>query len=321
MVGAEAFVPNFVHAMEQQQNEQKVVVVMVLVGIARTLWRYWGKAAMEATIRVLACEEGVDPQEIFAQVEYQDQEPHDTTATTEDSGVSSNEASWRKTFGVDDIRLTPKRSDAQQLPPQPQPQQQQQQAASSSVIAIGQPGYVAQEVQKYEPKQDNVMEDDQLIHKTILASVQIGKGTPSTQQQFDPMQTNDAWCNDEKQNLQGQLATSNATIRQQQGEIDKLTILIVNTNKVGATPMVANIVTPTNQIINSPSPINYEIIWNSDSIGGNVGNRRTIIDGVIQREPRSPQRRGIPTTLWRDWEYLPTWREWAPGWRTGGSSW
>lgn len=53
--------------------------------------------------------------------------------------------------------------------PQPQQQQQMQTTVASSTIVLGQPGYVQQEVQKYEPKIAPV-EDEQVGFKTALAN-------------------------------------------------------------------------------------------------------------------------------------------------------
>ena len=73
MPGAEAFARGFVHNLEQQQGEimDKVIVVMTLVGVARALLSHWGKQAMEAVIRHLAGQKGVDPEGVFAQVDSQ----------------------------------------------------------------------------------------------------------------------------------------------------------------------------------------------------------------------------------------------------------
>ena len=64
----------------------------------------------------------------------------------------------------------------QPQPQQQQQQQQQQQPATSSAATMGQPGYVLQGTQKYEPNTKNAPVDDQQPHQATLAITQAGKG-------------------------------------------------------------------------------------------------------------------------------------------------
>ena len=170
-------------------------------------------------MRHLVCEIGVDPEEVVAQVDRQQpQQLQQLPQHTEtDNSSTARGSGFRKQLGFDEIRRTPKRETTPE-----------QQAATSSTTAIGRPGCVAQEVQTHDIKMV-VVENVKIYPKTILASTQVGKGQTIVQEQEiqqtndidNPWQTNDPWMT-ARQQLQGQLATSNAAIKQRNVTIKQL---------------------------------------------------------------------------------------------------
>ena len=56
-------------AQQHEDVMDKVTAVLTLVGVAKALWP-WGKQVAEATVRRLAGEKGIDPEEVFAQVDW-----------------------------------------------------------------------------------------------------------------------------------------------------------------------------------------------------------------------------------------------------------
>lgn len=224
MASIEEFAPGFAHDMQQQQIEvaDEVAAVGSLVFVAREFWPY-GTQVVEFIVRHLAGEKGVDPEEVFARVgwqkphQLQQQQPQPQQQAEADDSSTGSGSGLRKQLGFDEIRLTPK---------EPQEQAQQAAAAALSTFAMGRFGYVAKEVQKYDVKQIVHIEDDQTYHKTAAASVQIGNGQTGVQQQQplngadDFFQTNPPFSQGmtERQQLQAQLATSNATIKQLQDQ-------------------------------------------------------------------------------------------------------
>lgn len=130
MDGAGGFAPNF---MQQQQGQMvdRVTAVMSLVQLARTLWPY-GRQAVEHTINYLAGQKGINLEEVYAQMQWQ--QPNSLVDSSVTASSSPNSVGGiKKYLGYDEIRLTlVKDGEAEQ--------------AASSSAAIGQPGYVAQEV-------------------------------------------------------------------------------------------------------------------------------------------------------------------------------
>ena len=280
MASGEAFVRNYANALELKETEEKIAIVMTLVGLARTLWRMWGKQATEACIRQLAGDKGVDPDEVFSKVDWQE------VQSLDDSGSSRG---IRKHLGVEEIRLTPATT------PEQQP------AAASSTPAMGQFGHVAKEKQKH---------DDQVYHKIVLASMQFGKVQVMQQQEQqsqeeDPLQTNDPYAQGmtDEQRMRAQLATTNAqlatkdeTIRQLQDRLTKLETIIIGKQTGDATLVFTNIATPT-----TPKK-DYQLLTRDDFKAIRYGDRpedktmikRSIIAGSIYDPPRSPSGGGTP---------------------------
>ena len=156
MAGADGFMPNFMH-QQQGQMVDKVTAVMSLVQLARTLWPY-GRQAVEHTINFLAGQKGINLEDVYAHMDWQQAQTLTESTVTDSSSPGSG---IKKHFGFVEFRLTPKSEN------------EEQQAAASS-IAIGQPGYVAQEVQRHDAT-STAAKHDQTFHKTVLASTQMGK--------------------------------------------------------------------------------------------------------------------------------------------------
>ena len=296
MDGAGGFVPKFM-VQQQSQMVDKVAALMSLVQLARMLWPH-GRKAVEHTINYLAGQKGINPEEVYAHIDWE-QAQNITNSTETDS--SSPGSGSKKYLGFDEIRLTPIKDEVKE----------QQTAASS--IAIGQPGYVAQEVHKHNTKHTST-EPDQTLYKIILASTQMGKAQVAVQQEErqdkdapDPLQQleNDPYAQNmtEQQKLQAQLTTNNAqlankdmTVRQLQERLTKLEASMTNKQTVDVTPMIANIATPPTPTENYQLQIlgEFKAIKYGEPVNNTTINNRIIIVGTIYDNPRSPSDGGTP---------------------------
>ena len=172
MAMAEQFTPGLVHNQASQQADAIFVAVAMLAAAQKLAPMGYevGKRAWRAMFGNRAEEE-----QILAQVDW-------VQTTPSSEGTTQ--------FAFENFVETRRRLDENFEEHAAQPATA---SASASTPAFGQPGYVAKEVQKH---------DDQMYHKIVLASVQMGKHQEATQQ-HDPMQTNDAWCIDEKGKVTG----------------------------------------------------------------------------------------------------------------------
>ena len=130
MAHVNEFTPGFVRNLErmEQAGQMEIVALMVaLVGAARATLPL-GRRTAEAALRRIACETDVDPEEIFAQVDWI--APQQLQVDQQQTPASSvyTGRSIRRALGLGEIQVTP---DLQQQ--QQQEQQQQQQAVQGRV--------------------------------------------------------------------------------------------------------------------------------------------------------------------------------------------
>ena len=201
----------------------------------------------------------------------------------------------RATNGDQHSPLEPRRIDNEldKVDEQQQPQQQQQQqqpqpqlAASSSTTMMGQPGYVLQEAQKYEPKTLAQVEEERR-QNTALSTTHAGKR--AQQIPVDPMQT-----------AKGDLFTlalrvENAQLRAQLAQVETIMNTLQTPNAM-KTPKMHNIATPTLKLDNEKIPINFDVIDNADEAPKDAINKKVIQNGVLFNGAPSPSEDGSAPT-------------------------
>lgn len=186
------------YLQQREEQAEKFALFIALVGTARAflpMGRQVAKMMVQSGMKFMGCtNSNINVDEVVdrAEQEQQQQQSEDSMGKVEQPSpprprrieeqfedVTPEEAAWAQLNN----NSPPQPTKRQQ--PQQQPEQQQQPIAQTQVLvqqlvtsskdAIGQPGYVLQEVQKYEPNKKIGLVEDEQQHKTAPAMTQAGK--------------------------------------------------------------------------------------------------------------------------------------------------
>lgn len=225
-----------------------MAVVIAIVGIARLLIPY-GKALVKVVVNIMVGEKGVDPEDVYAEMDWEQLQPPQQPS---DSSSGSRSAFDKfKSERLCQPRALDHSFEVVQASTKQQSDSSQQQQRQTQIAQ----GPVQKKMEQWNrgqpprPTEDKADEEDkeiqqiyeQLLNEGLIASKDAGKLpiAPQTQDHNKiALQEPDWWPTTNEQRLQGQLKTSEAIIKQLQDRIPDMENVIINGYNPGQTLMV-----------------------------------------------------------------------------------